>query len=583
MDKPFRDGAGHRRAAAFVLCLALSLSCTGLFYAALSADYLNINEIVRIMLLFVSTLWLSWGGATVLLGLLYGRSVQPIDGDPRSLPAAVTAIIMPIYHEDALVVAARLAAMMDDLRTHNATHLFHWHVLSDSRDEEIAAAEEHVVRHLVVRYPEQKIFYRRRADNHGRKAGNVAEFVQRCGGAYRYMVVLDADSLMRADTLAHMVGRMEAEPNLGLLQTVPVLVGLKSFFGRSIMFASGMFGRSFAFGLAAMQGECGPFWGHNAIIRTRAFASSCGLPELDDTAAFGGHILSHDSVESVLLARAGWQVECDPRITGSYEAAPENILGYAARDRRWCQGNLQHLRVVRARALKPWGRFSLSLGIMSYLSSPVWAAFLLASLFAPLDRPVLQAYTFQNHLPVLGYIPMSAAYEGAALLFCVIGLLVLPKTLVVLKEVFLGRENTSRKGLLGGLVELISSAVFAPVLMVFQCRSVFEVLMGRDSGWTNAHREAGRLPLSVCLKSVWWVSVIGALTMGLSWIGEASLWLWVMPVTLPMLLAPFIICASSRSVGSRTAERLGFVLSSDQEGAAQLLVLVEKYSADFRV
>ncbi len=115
---------------------------------------------------------------------------------------------------------------------------------------------------------------------------------------------------------------MEAEPTLGLLQTVPMLVGLKSYFGRNLMFASGMFGRAFAFGLAAMQGECGPFWGHNAIIRTRAFASSCGLPELDDTAAFGGHILSHDSVEAVLMARAGWRVECDPRITGSYEAAP---------------------------------------------------------------------------------------------------------------------------------------------------------------------------------------------------------------------------------------------------------------------
>lgn len=583
MDKPFRDGVGHRRAAAFVFCLALSFSFTGLFYAALSADYLNIYEVVRIVLLFVSTLWLSWGGATVLLGLLYGRSVQPLETDPRSLPAAGTAILMPIYHEDAPEVAARLAAMMDDLRANNATHLFHWHVLSDSRDEEIAAVEEQVVRQLVARYPEQKIFYRRRTDNHGRKAGNVAEFVQRCGGAYRYMVVLDADSLMRADTLVHMVGRMEAEPNLGLLQTVPMLVGLKSYFGRSIMFASGMFGRSFAFGLAAMQGECGPFWGHNAIIRTRAFASSCGLPELDDTAAFGGHILSHDSVESVLLARAGWQVECDPRITGSYEAAPENILGYAARDRRWCQGNLQHSRVVGARALKPWGRFSLILGIMSYLSSPVWAAFLLASLFAPLDLPVLQAYTFQNHLPVLGHIPMSAAYEGAALLFGVVALLVLPKTLVVLKEVFLGVENTSRKGILGGLVELISSAVFAPVLMVFQCRSVFEVLMGRDSGWTNAHRDAGRLPLLDCLKSVWWVSVIGAMAMGLSWIGEASLWLWVMPVALPMLLAPFIIWASSYNVGSRAAERLGFVLSSDQEGAAQLLAHVEKYSADLRV
>ncbi|KZL06680.1 Glucans biosynthesis glucosyltransferase H [Pseudovibrio axinellae] len=583
MDKPFREGVGHRRAAAFVFCMALSLSFTGLFFAALSADHLNIYEVIRIVLLFVSTLWLSWGGATVLLGLLYSGSVVVLDTDPKTLPTARTAILMPIYHEDAVEVCGRLAAMMDDLREKNAAHLFHWHVLSDSRDEKIVAQERELLCKLVERYPEQEIFYRLRSDNQGRKAGNVAEFVQRCGGAYRYMVVLDADSLMRADTLIHMVGRMEAEPNLGLLQTIPMLVGLKSYFGRSIMFASGMFGRAFAFGLAAMQGECGPFWGHNAIIRTRAFASSCGLPELDDTRAFSGHILSHDSVEAVLLARAGWQVECDPRITGSYEAAPENILGYAARDRRWCQGNLQHSRVIGARALKPWGRFSLALGIMSYLSSPVWAAFLLASLVAPVDLPVLEAYTFHNNLPVLGHIPITAAYEGAALLFGVVALLVLPKALVVMKEVFVGENTSSRKSVLGGVVELISSAVFAPVLMAFQCRSVFEVLMGRDSGWTNAHRDAGRLSFLECVGSVWWVSVIGAMSMGLSWISETALWLWVMPVTLPMLLAPIIIWASSCSVGTRAAERLGFVLSCDQMGATQLLQHVEKYSADLKV
>ncbi len=152
-----------------------------------------------------------------------------------------------------------------------------------------------------------------------------------------------------------------------------------------------------------------------------------------------------------------------------------------------------------------------------------------------------------------------------------------------MKEVFLGAENTSRKGVLGGLVELISSAVFAPILMAFQCRSVFEVLIGRDSGWTNAHRDAARLPLRECLRSVWWVSAVGALAMGLSWIGEAALWLWVMPVALPMLLAPFIIWASSWDVGGRTAERLGFVLSRDQQGAKQLLGHVEKYSAELRV
>lgn len=583
MEHAFQDGVGQRRLAAFVFALGLSLGFTGLFYAALSAEQLNIYGIIRLILLFISTLWLAWGAATVLLGLVYGRKAAVMDEAPEDLPAQTTAILMPIYHEDAVDVAARLAAMMDDIRGHRAGHLFHWHVLSDSRNEEIAEQEEQAVRQLMQRYPDQTIYYRRREKNVGRKAGNVAEFVQRCGGAYRYMIVLDADSLMRADTLMHMIARMEANPKLGLLQTVPTLVGLQSFFGRSLMFASGMFGRVFASGLAAMQGECGPFWGHNAIIRTRAFAESAGLPELDGSSAFGGHILSHDSVEAVLLARAGWQVECDPRITGSYEAAPENILGYAARDRRWCQGNIQHSRVITARNLKPWGRFSLAMGMMSYFSSPVWALFLLASLFAPLDLPDLEAYTFINNMPILGHLKVSDAYEGAALLAGVIALLVLPKTLVVVQQMLGGDPAASgSRSLWGGFVELLSSAIFAPILMAFQCRSVLEVLLGRDSGWTNAHRDAAQLSFGECLRAVWWVSVAGAVSILLSFFGGGSLWLWVLPVSVPLLLSPLIIWFSSYSVSGSRADKMGYILLTDQKAAGPLLAAVEEYSSDLR-
>ena len=572
MDFAFQGGVRQRRLAAFVFALGLSVGFTGLFYAALSADQLNTYEVIRLLLLFISTLWLAWGAATVLLGLVYSRKTAVMNERPEDLPAQKTAILMPIYHEDAVDVAARLAAMMDDIEAHHAGGLFHWHVLSDSRDEGVVAQEERMVRQLVQRYPDQTIYYRRRETNAGRKAGNVAEFVQRCGGAYRYMVVLDADSLMRADTLMHMIARMETNPKLGLLQTVPTLVGLKSFFGRSLMFASGMFGRTFAFGLAAMQGESGPFWGHNAIIRTLAFAESAGLPELDTSSAFGGHILSHDSVEAVLLARAGWLVECDPRITGSYEAAPENILGYAARDRRWCQGNIQHSRVISARKLKPWGRFSLAMGMMSYFSSPVWALFLLVSLFAPLELPVLEAYTFINHMPILGHLKVSDAYEGVALLSGVVALLVLPKTLVILKQI-VGTDLAGSKlsFFWGGFVELFSSAIFAPILMAFQCRSVLEVLLGRDSGWTNGHRDAAQLSFWGCLLSVWWVAFAGAISILLSFFGGGSLWLWVLPVSLPLVFSPLIIWWSSHSVSESQAQKVGYLLLADQQAADVLL------------
>src|SRR5258708_13256763 len=40
------------------------------------------------------------------------------------------------------------------------------------------------------------------------------------------------------------------------------------------------------------------------------------------------------------------------------------------------------------------------------------------------------------------------------------------------------------------LLETILSALYAPILMIVQCRHVFEVFMGRDSGWKPKRRDA---------------------------------------------------------------------------------------------
>ena len=49
----------------------------------------------------------------------------------------------------------------------------------------------------------------------------------------------------------------------------------------------------------------------------------------------------------------------------------------AQRDRRWCQGNLQHGLVLFARGLRGVSRIHLLLGIFGYLASPLWLLFLL--------------------------------------------------------------------------------------------------------------------------------------------------------------------------------------------------------------
>ncbi len=265
----------------------------------------------------------------------------------------MTAILVPVYNEDPVATFARIAAMDASLRATGPGDRFHFAILSDTRSDEVAARERiWFLRLLADTHGEGRIFYRRRTQNKGRKAGNIEDFIKRAGAAYEFAIILDADSLMEGATMVEMVRRMEAAPDLGLLQTLPTIIRAKSRFGRTMQFAGAFYSPIFARGLAMMQGRTGPFWGHNAIVRVKAFAQSCGLPELSGRPPFGGHILSHDYVEAALLARAGWTVRVDDDLAGSYEEAPENIIDHAKRDRRWCQGNLQHARLIFAPGLK---------------------------------------------------------------------------------------------------------------------------------------------------------------------------------------------------------------------------------------
>ncbi|PZU59742.1 MAG: glucans biosynthesis glucosyltransferase MdoH, partial [Brevundimonas sp.] len=327
-------------------------------------------------------------GLMGLIVMLRGRDQADLrfaahPGSPRTR----TALLMPLYNEDARASFARLAQIDASLARLGASSAFDIFVLSDSTKDE-AAADERSVFQAFRLAANSKAYYRRRTDNAERKAGNLAEWVRRFGGAYETMIVLDADSTMAGETLLRMIDAMERNPGVGLIQTAPVIVKARTVFARVSQYSVRLYGRVAAAGLAYWTGSESSYWGHNAIIRTRAFAGCCGLPSLPGRKPFGGHILSHDVVEAALLRRAGWAVHVTAALDGSWEETPPSITDFIRRDHRWFQGNLQHLGLIGAKGLSAMSRLQLLMGCMAYLSSPLWLASLMVGLFIQMFYPV---------------------------------------------------------------------------------------------------------------------------------------------------------------------------------------------------
>ncbi len=546
MHRPLPEADGRTRTIRTVAILAsaaAAILATALLFEAARQDGADFWDYARSALIFVTTAWLAWGASLALIGLPPARHGRPAE---LSGPQPRTAVLVPICNEDPVDTFARIAAM--DRSISEAGLGCDIAILSDTRSAEGHRAERDAFARLLAETGgEGHVFYRRREDNSGRKAGNVEDFFRRSGGAYDYAVILDADSLMEGGTIRRMIAEMQADPSLGLLQTLPKVIGARSFFGRAMQFASGFHGPVFTRGLARMQGQTGPFWGHNAIVRVRAFAESCALPELRGKPPFGGHILSHDYVEAALLARAGWAVRVDGSIGGSYEEGPENILSYAKRDRRWCQGNLQHIRLLTAPGLRGWSRFVFVQGIFSYLVSLLWAGFLIASVAATVMAPAPDYFPEPHQLfPVF---PDDRTQQITALALGIVGLLIMPKFAILAEA-----AATRRVGGFGGVMRALGSVVtevlltslIAPLMLMYQTRAVLQVLGGRDGGWPANARGEGQLTLAEAFKAAWWIMLIGLGAL------VATVWLspelapWLLPVTVPMILGPVLIAWSSR-------------------------------------
>ncbi len=573
-------GAGARRR---TLLLTLSVAQTAVaawcMTAVLPYHGRKPLEIAVLALFAVLFGWVSAGFWTAMMGFmgqLFGdrfvisRSAKDgaIDADAR------TAVIMPIANEDVPRVFAGLRATYESLsRTADARH-FDFFVLSDSSDADVRVAEMKAWLDLCRELGAfGRIFYRWRQHRIKRKSGNVGDFCRRWGKKYRYMVVLDADSVMSGECLTRLMRLMEANPNAGIIQTAPRAAGRETLFARVQQFANRLYGPLFTAGLHYWQLGESHYWGHNAIIRIEPFIRHCGLGRLPGQGTFSGEILSHDFVEAALMRRAGWGVWIAYDLPGSYEEMPPNLVDELKRDRRWCHGNLINSRLVFREGLHPAHRAVFMTGVMAYLSAPLWFLFLLLSTVLLAVHTLVPPRYFVEPHQLFPLWPEWHQEWAIALSGATAVLLFLPKVLAVLlgwfKEArgFGGRVRLA----LGMLGEMAFSAVLAPIRMLFHTQFVLTSVLGWKVHWKSPPRGDAQTTWGEAVRRHGWHTLLGiAWAAFVHWLNPSFLW-WLLPVVGALALSIPISVASSRvSLGRRFA-RLGlFLIPEESHPPAEL-------------
>jgi membrane glycosyltransferase len=540
----------RRRVSLVGFTLAMTLAATLVIVQAFAGDRLTALEMIELPLFASLFAWTAFSFASAFAGFvaLWREGAATDRAAPLPALARRNAILAPVYNEAVEPVVARLEAMLESIQAIGASKHFDLFVLSDTRDPAVAAAERAAHDQLRARFAGRaRVYYRCRAVNTDRKAGNIADWVRRFGGAYAHMVVLDADSLMTGETLVRLAGAMEASADVGLIQTVPTIVNGATLFARIEQFASRLYGPMFARGLEWWSGAESSYWGHNAIIRVRAFAEQAGLPHLRGPRPFGGSIMSHDFVEAALMRRAGWEVRLAPDLGGSYEEGPPTLIDQIVRDRRWCQGNLQHIGVVAARGLHPLSRFHLLRGFSTYLTAPLWLALLTIGLLLA-SFPALGGAGQTASSPFLK--PELWAVFGLSIAF-----LLIPKLLawgLVLRQKRAAGFGGARTALAGVGLETLVSSLIAPVILFAQTRAVLEVLSGRDSGWAAQRRCVDGLPLGEALRRHRMELAFGLALTVISLAFEPSAFVWVATPALALTFAFLISAWTARDAGTWT-------------------------------
>jgi len=592
-DRRARWQVRVRRTLFFGLTFLTSAGATALLLDVLEANGIKKIEIVGLVLFFGLFTWIAGALWTAIAGFamrLAGR--DPVGIDMQSLAGRTlttrTAVVMPIYNEDPIRVGAGLTATWSSLLRESEQGAFDLFILSDTSDASIAEDEERMWQGLTARYGAGRVFYRRRRDRSERKAGNIADFVRRWGANYECMLVLDADSVMSGQALVTLARAMEAHPQIGILQSLPVSVGRETLFGRLIQFGSRLQSPMLSSGLAWWQAGDSNYWGHNAIVRLRPFAQHCTLPRLSGKPPLGGHILSHDFVEAAFMRRAGFEVRQLPELEGSWEEVPANVIDYAARDRRWTQGNLQHSRVLGFPGLHPLSRVHLLTGIVAYVSSPMWFALLvLSSLLSAIEAAKKPQYFWPGLQSLFPHWPQIRSGEIAGIFGLTLVVLLLPK---ILGAILAMRDRSLRRQFGGTvpmcmslLVEQLFSMLLAPTMMLFHSTFVAQTLLGRSVSWNAQERNERGVTFAEAFRRQKW-----HLALGVAW-GAAMLYLapqffwWLTPVLAGLLAGIPLIVWTSRTSAGRLFRRAGLLLTPEETAPPPELVTLSRAGHDVLV
>jgi len=536
-----------------LIVLALNVSTFGLLIWAainvLKAGGWSLVDTALLIAFAVGSPWtvLGFWNSVIGLWLLHGvrdpiTKVAPYAraGDLPTPITVRTAILMTLRNEDPERAILRLKTVKESIDATGFGGQFGYFVLSDTDDRSIAEAEEKAVAAWQRTLPDpQQVIYRRRADNTGFKAGNLRDFCERWGREYELMLPLDADSLMSGDTVIRLVRIMQAHRQLGILQSLVVGMPSSSAFARIFQFGMRHGMRSYTMGQAWWTGDCGPFWGHNAVVRIRPFLERCQLPVLPGKPPLGGHVLSHDQVEATLMRRAGYEVRVLPFECGSWEENPPTLLEFIRRDVRWCQGNMQYLKLLDMPGLHPMSRFQLIWAILMFLGIPAWT--LMIAL-----------------LPVLAYEAQSITQYPTALavaLYVGFFLMYLSPKIAGLLDVVLTRGGVRRYGgrvrfAISALIELVFSFLLGAVSTIRTTIFMIGLLFGKSVTWGGQARDAHGISWRAALVNLWPQTVFGLVLCSVLAAISPTVLAWSLPLTAGYLLAiPFAVITAHPGLG----------------------------------
>jgi membrane glycosyltransferase len=575
-----RDGA-LRRAGLLALTIGQTWIATDFMTTVLPYQGRQPLEIAILVLFVLLFGWVSAGFWTALAGfflLLTGKDRYAISsrapGTGPIDPSARTAVVMPICNEDVPRVFAGLRATYQSLARTGQLQHFDFFVLSDSADPDKRVAEQAAWLDLCRAVNGfGRVFYRWRRIRIKRKSGNVADFCRRWGASYRYMVVLDADSVMTGECLTRLVRMMEAEPGAGIIQTIPRAAGRETLHARIQQFAANVYGPLFAAGLHFWQLGESHYWGHNAIIRVAPFMRYCALRRLPGRGVLSGEILSHDFVEAALMRRAGWRVWIAYDVPGSYEEMPPNLMDEIKRDRRWCQGNLMNFRLIALDGVHSVHRAVFMTGVLAYVSSPLWFTALILSTALLAVHTLFEPVYFVEPYQLFPLWPEWRPERAIALFSTTLSLLFLPKILSMLIVMKNGARafGGSLRLAVSVLSEMVVSAILAPIRMLFHTQFVTAALAGRSVQWKSPPREDVETTWSEALRRHGGQTLLGIVWVGIVyWLNPAHVW-WLLPVAGALILSiPVSVILSRSALGRRLRRRGLFVIPEESSGSPEI-------------